>query len=236
MAKAKRPVFVPQPNRYPFVREVLVEFEWFPGFALSQAQKSVDSLHHYAKNVGISPILEISSKSRLPLGIQLSAFNLMLKAADHSGKLISVECAFQGSKVFQKGGPYTDLYWKTSKETKQDPRLKESGKIIAFRYFGNDFPMQPVTAFYDRLYLHALWQNPELSSQLIGFEGFTDIRFNPEKSWNCQARSAALFVALTRNGQIKQAVTDREFYLRLMTNKMPQVEPPAQNDEQLKLF
>ena len=31
-------------------------------------------------------------------------------------------------------------------------------------------------------------------------DGFTDIAFNPKKSLNCQARSAALYVALARDG------------------------------------
>lgn len=39
----------------------------------------------------------------------------------------SVECAFQSSKVFENGGAYTDLLYKTSREAK-DERLKKLWK------------------------------------------------------------------------------------------------------------
>ncbi len=42
----------------------------------------------------------------------------------------------------------------------------------------------------------ALFQNPELSKELLRFEAFTDIAFNPQKSLNCQARAAARFCFL----------------------------------------
>lgn len=94
---------------------------------------------------GISPILEISSKSHDSLGISLSAFNLTLEF--EGNQPMSVECAYQGSKVFEKGGPYTDLYYASSREAKTDERLKNSGNIIAFSFFGQEFSSQPTTAF-----------------------------------------------------------------------------------------
>lgn len=210
MARAKRPVFVPL-TRFPYVREIMVEFEWFSGFAISQVQKSIGALHHTASQQGITPILEISSKSRQSLGVSLSAFNLYLRI--ENGRKISVECAFQGSKVFENGGPYTDLYFVQSREAKTDPRIKNSGSIVAFNYLGDDFPTKPVTAFYDWLYITALWQNPELSSKLLDFKGFSDIAFNPKKSLNCQARSAALFVAFYKTQIIESVVKDKHLYL-----------------------
>ena len=38
--------------------------------------------------------------------------------------------------------------------------------------------------------------------ELIDYDAFTDIEFNPQKSINCQAKSAALFVGLVKQGSI----------------------------------
>jgi len=223
MAKAKRPIFVPL-LKPPWVKEIILEFEWFSGFAKSQAQKSIDALHSEAFKHGIKPILEISSKSKQQLGKDLSAFNLSLKTK--GGKEISVECAFQGSKVFEKGGPYTDLYYVQSREAKTDPRIKNSGKILAFNFLGDDFPINPLTAFYDWLYITALWQNQKKLEELLRFSGFSDIAFNPKKSLNCQARSAALFVSLYKTNQIEDVIKDKNFYLSIVDiQKAPVLQP-----------
>lgn len=232
MSKAKRPVFIPLPDQFPYIKEILVEFEWFPGFALSQAQKSIDSLHRNAGKAGIRPVLEISSKSLQMLGVSLSAFNLKFEPPGQ--KRISVECAFQGSKIFQKGGPFTELYFRTSKEAKMDPRLRNSGDLTGFSYFGKSFPTNPLTAFYDWLYITALSQNLELAQQLLQYQGFTDIAFNPAKSFSCQARSAALYMSLHASGLIEQAVNDQEFYIGLISNRREPKDPPR--PQQLNLF
>jgi hypothetical protein len=217
---AKRPVFIPNPESFPFVVEIDIDFEWHPGFAKTQAQKSIQSLHNSAARKGISPVLEISSKSLDSLGVALSAFNLQLKI--DAGKTLSVECAFQGSKVFSNGGPYTDLYDKSSRDAKTDSRLKSSGELIAFSLMGEHFPIKPITAFYDWLYLRALFDNQEVARRLFSYKGFSDIAFNPKKSINCQARSAALFVALSENGRIdlEKAIKDKNYYLKLVTGEV----------------
>ena len=99
---------------------------------ISQKQKSINSLHSAAKEqLGLKNILEISSKSESPLGVELSAFNLQLTSQNNIKA--SVEVFFQGSKVFSEGGPFTDLYLKTSREAKKDSRLKESGNLVEFK-------------------------------------------------------------------------------------------------------
>lgn len=214
---ASRPVFVPDPSHPPFVKEVWIEFPWIPGQALSQVQKCICSFHKAAENQGLVPLLEISSKSLSPSGVMLSAFNLRFNTT--SGRNLSVECAFQGSKVFQRGGPFNDLYDVSSSEAKKDERLRNSGELIGFNYLGDEFPVNPPTAFYDWLYLNALYQNPALAKELEEYAGFTDIAFNPQKSLNCQARSAALFVALSRMGEIENVIRDREYYFALISNQ-----------------
>jgi hypothetical protein len=214
---AKRPVFTPDLDGFPYVKVLDVEFKWYPGFAKSQLQKSVRSLHKAAKRLGISPILEISGKSILPVGVSLSAFNLKFQAL--SGKTMSVECAYQGSKVFEKGGPYHDLYGVSSKEAKTDERLQKSGKLIGFNYCGDDVPIEPKTVFYDCLYIMALWQNKRnLAPELRKFQGFSDIVFNPKRSFNCQARAAAIFVSLSKNQLLnEEAIQNIDGCLRLLT-------------------
>jgi hypothetical protein len=75
---ANRPVYIPKLNyELPGVITKDVEFKWFPGMSKSQKQKSITSLHEAAIDLDISPILEISSKSEIELGVELSAFNLI---------------------------------------------------------------------------------------------------------------------------------------------------------------
>jgi hypothetical protein len=68
---------------------------------------------------GLGPLLEISSKSELEVGQKLSAFRLKIEA---QGETTTVECAFQGSKVFEFGGPFADLFQKTSIEANREPK------------------------------------------------------------------------------------------------------------------
>lgn len=216
---AKRPIFTPNLNGFPYVDAVDIEFKWHPGFAKSQMQKSIASLHKSAEKQGITPILEISSKSESPLGASLSAFDLPLDLPN--GRTMKVECAYQGSKVFENGGPYHELYRASSREAKMDERLRNSGELVAFNFCGEDFPVEPKTAFYDWLYMTALYQHKtDLTSKLEAFQGFSDIVFNPNRSLNCQARAAALFVALSKNQFInEQILQDKDSYLALITGK-----------------
>jgi hypothetical protein len=212
---ARRPIFVPLPSGTSYVDEKLVDFEWHAGFAKSQMQKSIRSLHAAAEKLGIYPMLDISSKSTEELGVKLSAFNLMLTVKD--GRILSVECAFQGSKVFERGGPYTDLYNCSSREAKTDERLRNSGAVVAFNFMGKSWPLQPETAFYDWLYLNGLDQHPDLSDQLLQYKGFSDIAFNPDRSWNCQARSAALYVSLRQRKLLNEELFDQKAFINIVS-------------------
>jgi hypothetical protein len=130
---------------------------------------------------------------------------------------MSVESAYQGSKVFEHGGPFHELYEASSKDAKTDQRLRSSGTVICFNLFGEEWPTEPFTAFYDWLYITALLQHPELAQAVIEFKAFSDIAYNPERSFNCQARAAAVFVALSRQNLLEQAIRGRDSYLGLMS-------------------
>ena len=178
---AQRPIYIPQPDRYPYYQEISIDFEWHSGLSKTQSQKSIVSLHKSATEKGWSPLLEISSKSLQELGVKLSAFNLKFEKEE---KFISVESAYQGSKVFENDGPFHDLYNASSRDAKTDERLHNSGAFKSYCFFGDNFPDEPITAFYDWLYLIALIENPILSRQLKKYTGFSDIAFNPKKSIN----------------------------------------------------
>lgn len=71
-----------------------------------------------------------------------------------------------------------------SRSAKKDERLKNSGPLIGFDYFGQKWPLVSKTAFYDWLYLSALEPHQDFLKRLYTYSAFSDIEFNPEKSIN----------------------------------------------------
>lgn len=201
---AERPIFVPVSAGPKLVNEVYFSIVWHSGFAPSQKKKNITALHEAAERAGYSPLLEISTKSDEKVGQRLSAFSLKVNNKDVGET--PLECAFQGSKIFERGGPYKDLYCIDAKTAKRDPRLQDSGKLIGFEFEGFSFPLTPKTAFYDWLYITAIFPHREWLSRLNQYAGFTDIEFNPKHSINCQARSYALFLALKSRNLLEDAV------------------------------
>jgi hypothetical protein len=139
-----------------------------------------------------------------------------------------VEAAFQGSKVFEHGGPYVDIFEKKPIEAKRDERLRSSGALTKFSFFGSDWGLEPKTAFYDWLYINALLKNPDLIDQVTDRDAFTDIEFNPERSINCQARSAAFFCALYHTDKLAFAMDSRENFLSLYKGRVSEPHTPAE--------
>jgi hypothetical protein len=200
----ERPVFVPIAVGTQLVQEIPVDFQWNRGMAISQKKKNVAALHAAAASKGLTPLLEVSSKSDHEVGRRLSAFSLKVTL---NGIETTVESAFQGSKIFENGGPFSDLYSAPSRDARKDPRLQSSGRLLGFRVDKQDFPLSPTTAFYDWLYLNALTPHRAWLVRLQQFAGFTDIEFNPGRSLNCQARSCATFVALEKRGLLDKAMS-----------------------------
>ena len=210
---ARRPVFVPDSDK-PYVSEVSLDFEYFPGSSIQQKQRSIASLHaSYVARFPSSRVLEVSSKSERDIGVQLSAFNLMIEYPGRGS--CSVECAFQASKVFLHGGPFVDLFNASSRAAKSDRRLRESGKLVGFKYFEHEFPLEPKTYFYVWLYASTLCRHDKLVEQVMMFDAFTDIEHNPERSINCQARSVAKVVGLARAGLLADALQSPRAFLEL---------------------
>lgn len=182
---ARRPAFYIDHGK---VVSRMFSFEWFSGFAVSQKQKSIESLHNaiLKEEPGAKP-LEISTKSKEEIGTKLSAFHLKLNG-------YTLENIFQSAKVFEGGGPYADLLEVPPKDAKRDERLRNSGNLTAFRYQGEDFPLIPKTVFYDFIYIAAVKSTltTDEISAISSYNYFTDIEFNPEKSINTQARTVSL--------------------------------------------
>lgn len=217
---AVRPVFEVL-CKPPYCMRKNVEFQFFSGFSDKQQRRCIDSLHQaYLDGNRGKKVLEISSKSEEELGVALSAFHLLVQT--ENGKEYSVESLFQASKVFEQGGPYVDLLDVSSKAAKKDERLKNSGAVIGFRLNGEEYKTEPKTYFYDWLYINVLHQHPEFTEKLVEYDAFTDIAFNPQKSINCQAEAAAIYVSLKRQGILEEVLEDRgQFEKIVFINPMP---------------
>ena len=217
---AKRPIFIVSEDPNFLFIEKEIEFEWFAGLSVSQKQKSINSLHNSASLSGYDKILEVSTKSEHAIGNKLSAFNLSFPMSD--GTLIHLESAFQGSKVFENGGPYTDLYSIKPFDVKKDERISKEHEIKGFKFDGMDWDSEPKTAFYDWLYINAVFKNIENNAneyqKILDYNAFTDIEFNPLNSINCQARSCAVFVSLYKQNILEIALESKESFLEILLN------------------
>lgn len=210
---AVRPVFIPK-NSAPFYDTVNIEFKWNGGFAVSQKQKNIRAIHDGFRLIypNANP-LEISSKSLVETGVKLSAFNLM-KYVPELDRSIPVENVYQAGKVFENGCQYTDLMLVSPKEAKRDERLKNSGRLIKFRFNGQDFSLVPESLFYDYIYLNAVLENKEIAQKITEYSGFTDIEFNPQRSISTQAKSTAVYVALSSLGLLEK-IKDYDSFVSL---------------------
>ena len=203
IGRTTRPIFIPNRDSIGVV-EQYIEFDWHMGMSAEVRKRSINSLHQEAQKQGFNNILEVSSKSEQEIGIQLSAFFL------RNIKGYPVENLFQSSKVFEKGGPYRDLLTVTPREAKRDECLRNSGNLIRFTFNNKNYPLEPVSLFYDWLYIKVLFseRNLELRERFFGskFDSFSDIEFNPEKSFSCQARTLALCVSLYENKSVREFI------------------------------
>ena len=93
--------------------------------------------------------------------------------------------------------------------------------------------LEPLTAFYDWLYVNALKQNPQLHEEVMQYQAFADREFNPKKSINCQAYSIAMFVALAKRNLLENIRNPDNF---LKFYKEFQVSNTYDLNENLMLF
>lgn len=192
--------------------EILVDFNW-----IKQNQKlNAIALQDAAKRLGIYPILEVSTKSDELLGQKLSAFNLKL---DTPVGRLSVESVYQGSKVFEFGGPFIDIYSMNSKSAKTDLRLKKSGELIGFNYFGETWSNIPRHAFFNWLYLTAIYPYKGILKQLENYQSFSDIEYYSKLKGNSQARACALLKSLIKLNLLDAALVNQTSFIELVYPK-----------------
>ena len=212
---ATRICFLSRPDGDTMFKEIMVEFKYHNGFAISQKQKSIKALHESINKIDQTlKVLEVSTKSTSSTGVALSAFNLKF-FDEKSGREYPIENIFQSSKVFEHGGPYSDLLYVHPKDAKRDERLKNSGNLKSFQYDEMTWDLEPKTMFYDWIYICSLYRNAELSKRILDYNAFTDIEFNQKKSFNCQARSAAIFVSLIKKGILEEVINDKEKFKKI---------------------
>lgn len=210
---AQRPVFVVS-DVPPYYIKKDIEFEYVRGQNISQQRKCYQSLHAaFSESEPDRNILEISSKSLNKTGVSLSAFNLMMHINDYE---VTVEQTYHASKVFEYGGPYTDILEMSPIQAKRDERLKNSGNIVGYSLLGVNYPVYPACSFYNWIYIKALvlGKNRELAEQILKYDAFTDISFNPKKSVSCQAQSAAIYVSLYRMNLTEVALGSYNDFLK----------------------
>ena len=168
-----------------------IEFKWIGGLAFSQRVKCASSLANSVKQtLPIYNHLEISTKSLNDTGIALSAFNLKLDG-------LPVESIYHSSRIYEDGTQYEFLKHYKPGDAKKFINENGKGKMIGFKYNEVEYPISPVTAFYNWIYINALAKS-ELSDDVLKYDAFTDIEFNDKRALNCQARAAALYVAIVR--------------------------------------
>lgn len=208
-----RPIFIPEQSHVGVKVVQSPPFTWHPGFSMVQKKKNVTALHAAIRQMGeqFCP-LEVSSRSDVQLGINLSAFNLGVKS---KGRFFSVESVYQASKAFASGaGPFPELYAANPAEVRNAVKLHETSPLAMYKYGNEVWPLTPTRAFYDWIYCRALNRNSELINGLSNYNCFTDIAFNPVKAVNCQAYAVALYISIMNNGLIEEALSGKDYFLR----------------------
>jgi hypothetical protein len=222
-----------------FYKKDSIEFTWFPGMSKTQKRKSIESLHYSAKekHAGLR-ILEVSSASLLECGRNASAFNLKMTLKD--GKEYSVESLFQSSKVFNLSGVNNKTLTMDSREAKRYTNyLHSKEELVSFDFFGNYFPLKPETFFYNWLYVNTMLQNHKLLSDILKYDAFTDINFNPQKSINCQAEACSIITYLNKIDCLDEKLRSPQYFLELVYPNIKKSEYTKENQtiaEQLSLF
>lgn len=147
---------------------------------LSRTENKKNEVFHFQNFIKVLKLdflalntLEVSTKSNLVLGRELSALNLKINLSGH--QTLTVEELYQNSKIII------------------------NSKLVAFNYNGYNFPIEPKCFYYDWLYINALLQNKRLITMIFSYNSFTDIEFKLSKSINTQARAVCIFKYLIEN-------------------------------------
>ena len=78
--------------------------------------------------------------------------------------------------------------------------------------------------------------NSKLKEKIVYYDAFTDIAFNPQKSINCQAEAAAVYVSLYRKNLLKAALKSKEDFLKIVYPDCADNHSDINENVQLELF
>jgi hypothetical protein len=192
-----------------------IEIKWASGFAFSQKQKNIISLHDAITQkykVSSDQILEVSTKSPLELGKMLSSINLKFRFGE---KYYFFESVYQSSKVFSDGllgtihhPEWIELESFAAKKASQSLNLP----LVEFKYDSQSFPLEPKTMFFDWLYINCIHQL-NIKFLIDKYHYFTDIEFNPTRMISTQAHALCLYKHLANNNLVEMFLNNpRKFY------------------------
>jgi hypothetical protein len=128
-----------------------------------------------------------------------------------------LESIYQGSKVFERKGPFPAIFAYEPLEAKRYVRGLDVGRLIGFQLEGRRYPLSPKNAFYDWLYIRALAKHADWISENVAYDAYTDIEFNPEKQVNCQARAFAEYKSLVEKSKLHAAVQSFEQFASMLS-------------------
>ena len=150
-------------------------------------------------------VLEVSSRSPLELGRQLSAMNLRA-AGDPQHRC--VEAIYQAAKLYAGRGPANPA--RSGYEAKRlDRGRRRQGPLTGFEHAGRRWDLATGTAFYDWLWTRSALAayGPALIERLQEFDAFTD-QFHRPGSRACQARTAAIVAGIGERAREASATPD----------------------------
>ena len=134
-------------------------------------------------------VLEISSRSRDPLGRSLSAMFLKEPQTGHP-----VESVYQAAKCYGDGGP-ADILDDGFRSKIRDRDRATTGQLKGFDHDGMVWPAATGSQFYDRL-----WMTSARAAGVGATEhdAFTDMFHRPGRAMACQARSMAMMQGMIK--------------------------------------
>lgn len=219
---------------YPYAKEISVTFPWSNGSKHQNIQAILDTFHDVYPEV---PALEVSLASSQPEGVAAAAMKLPLHL-EELGQDVPVGIVYEASKVFENGGPYTDLLQCSRQKVQKDARLQQSGRCTGYRLEGAEFSAEPHPyAFFNWLYGCALRQAPEKAEGVLKFGAFSDLNLGSSKmDRNSPARAAAVYAGLAAAGKLACLDSYEAFVAETCTEPAPKaaesVPAPAPQSEE----
>ena len=167
--------------------------------------------------------LEISSRSRDPLGRDLSAMNL---PAAGDPRRRPVEAVYQAAKCYGGGGPDAPGCDSGYAAKRRDRERRRDGPLSAFEHQGRRWPAGTGSAFYDWLWTRSAIERwgIEVVDRLREYGAFSD-QFHHAGALACQAKTAAMVAGMGR-ARAQAAIETPEAWLR-ETRGAAERRPPA---------